>query len=428
VARESLLHHRDFRLLWLGQSVSELGTAVTGTAIPLLAALVLAATPFQMGLLSAAQSAAFLLIGLPAGVWVDRMSRRRLMLGADLGRTVLLLTVPAAWWAGVLTLTQLILVGLLVGVLTVFFDVAYQSYLPALVSRAHLVEGNAKLTATQETAEIGGPALGGGLTQWFGAANAVLADAASYLVSALCLWRIRAIEPVPERLAEQNLRAQIAEGLRFVFGNRMLTAIVSTTGLSNFFTNVMSAVSVLLLTRQLGASAGEVGLLMAGGSLGGVLGALSSGWVITRIGQARTIWLSLVVTAPFALIIPLAGHGLALLLFAAGNIIVWYGGVIYNVAQVSFRQSICPDRLLGRMNASVRFAVWGTMPLGGLAGGGLGELIGIRGTMWVGAIGTVAATLCLVLSPLRRLRDLPTEAEPAATSEPAEPTDGQVSG
>jgi MFS family permease len=409
--RSPLLRHGDFRLLWIGQTVSELGSSVTTTAMPLLAALVLAATPFQMGLLTAAPTVAFLVIGLPAGVWVDRMRRRNLMLRADLGRAALLLSVPVAWWLGWLTMTQLILVGLATGVLTVFFDVAYQSYLPTLIGREHLVDGNGKLQASMEVAQVSGPAAGGGLTQWLGAANAVLADALSYLVSASCLWRIRTVEPEPERPAERNLRRDIAEGLRFVFGNRMLTAIVICTGVSNFFTNMIMAVAVLLLVRQLDASPGIVGVLMATGSLGGVLGALASGRVIRAVGQARAIWLSLVVTAPFAVLIPLVGHGWLLSLYAIGNLIIWLGGVIYNVAQVSFRQSICPDRLLGRMNASVRFLVWGTMPLGSVLGGVLGGAIGLRETLWVGAIGSLLAPLSVLLSPLRRLRDLPERGE-----------------
>ncbi|HWC83266.1 MAG TPA: MFS transporter [Pseudonocardiaceae bacterium] len=422
MASGSLFRHRDFRLLWVGQTISELGSNVTTTAVPLLAALVLAATPFQMGLLAAAPTTAFLLIGLPAGVWVDRMRRRSLMLGADLGRAALLLSVPVAWWAGVLTIAQLIVVGLLVGVLTVFFDVAYQSYLPSLISREHLVDGNGKLQASLTTAQVTGPALGGGLTQWVGAANAVLVDALSYLASALCLWRIRTPEPEPERPETRpRLRADIAEGLRFVFGNRMLTAIVITTGVSNFFTNVIGAVDVLLLTRQLGASAGIVGLLLTTGSVGGVLGALASGRLIARFGQARTIWASLVATSPFMLLIPLVGRGPLLLLFAAGNLVSWAGAVVYNVAQVSFRQSICPDRLLGRMNASVRFLVWGTIPLGGLLGGVLGSTIGLREAMWVGAVGAMLAPVSVLLSPLRGLRDLPESAQPAPAPANSDP-------
>jgi MFS family permease len=411
VRRDSLFFHRDFRLLWLGDTVSQFGSQITNTAAPLLAALVLAATPFEMGVLNAADTAAFLLVGLPAGAWVDRMRRRPLMLAADLGRAVLLASIPVTWWFGVLTLAQLILIGLVVGVLTVFFDVAYQSYLPSLVTREKLTEGNSKLQASQSVAQVSGPAIGGWLTQLAGAANAMGVNALGFLWSATCLWRIRTAETPVVRSPDRNLRREIAEGLRFVFGNRSLVAIVSCTGSSNFFSSMIGAVGVLLLTRNLGASPGIVGLLLAGGGLGGVLGALLSNRISTWLGQGRTIWVSIAVTSPFGLLIPLVGHGWLLSLYGLGWLVYSFGAVVYNIAQVSFRQAICPDRLLGRMNASVRFMVWGTIPLGALVGGVLGTLIGIRPTMWVGAVGMMFAALPLLFSPLRKLRDLPTGVE-----------------
>ena len=407
--RDSLFFHRDFRLLWLGDTVSQFGSIVTGTAAPLVAALVLAATPFEMGLLNAADTAAFLLVGLPAGAWVDRMRRRPLMISADLGRAVLLASIPVAWWLHVLTLTQLILVGLVVGVLTVFFDVAYQSFLPSLVSREKLMEGNSKLQASQSVAFVSGPAIGGWLTQFVGGANAIGLNAVGFLSSAVCLWRIRAVEPTVEPAPDRRLGWEIAEGLKFVFGNRSLVGIVGSTATANFSLNLMSAVSVLVLTRQLGASAGVVGLVMVGGGVGGVLGALTASRISNWLGQGRTIWVSLLVTSPFMLLAPLAGRGWLLSLYAVAWLVSGYGGVVYNIAQVSYRQAICPDRLLGRMNASVRFMVWGTLPLGALVGGVLGDVIGIRATMWVGAIGVLVCPLPVLLSPLRRLRDLPTD-------------------
>lgn len=403
----SLWRHRDFRLLWIGDTGSQFGEMITNTAAPLLAALVLAATPFQMGLLNAADTVAFLLLGLPAGAWVDRMRRRRLMLGANIGRAILLASVPVAWWLGVLTLAQLVLVGLFVGGFSLFFDVAYQSYLPALVGRDQLVDGNAKLQASASVAQVSGPALGGGLTQLLGAANAIGVNALTYVWSIVCLARIRTPEPRIERAPDRNLRREIGEGLRFVVGNRSLVAIVGCTGTSNLCSNIIAAVGVLVLTRQLGASAGVVGLILSAGGVGGVAGALLAGRINARFGQARTIWLSLVVTQPFMLLIPLAGRGWLLSLYAVGWLAFGFGGVVYNVAQVSFRQAICPQRLLGRMNASVRFLVWGTMPLGSLLGGVLGDAIGIHATLWVGTAGVVLAPLFVVLSPLRGMRDVP---------------------
>ncbi|HEX3588531.1 MAG TPA: MFS transporter [Pseudonocardiaceae bacterium] len=419
MAQDSLWRHKDFRLLWLGDTGSQFGEMITNTAAPLLAALVLAATPFEMGLLNAADTAAFLVIGLPAGAWVDRMRRRPLMLGANVGRAVLLASVPVAWWLGVLTLTQLILVGLVVGGLSVFFDVAYQSYLPSLIDRRLLVDGNSKLQASASVAQVSGPAIGGGITQLVGGANAMGVNALTYVWSVLCLCRITTPEAPVERAPERNLRREIAEGLRFVFGNRSLLSIVCCTSASNLSTGLIGAVGVLVLTRQLGASAGVVGLLLAGGGVGGVIGALLAGRIARRFGQARTIWLSLVATQPLVLLIPLAGRGWLLSLYAIGWLAYGFGGVVYNVAQVSFRQAICPDRLLGRMNASVRFLVWGTIPLGSLLGGALGSAIGTHATLWAGAVGVVLAPAFVLFSPLRRLRDLPGQPEPVTSQPPA---------
>jgi MFS family permease len=413
--RGGLIRHRDFRWLWFGDTVSQVGTQVTGIALPLIAVSTLHASVVEVGVLTACEFAAFLLVGLPAGAWVDRMRRRPVMVGTDVLRALLLGSIPAAAAADRLTLYQLYLGAQLHGVCTVFFDVAYQSYLPSLIDRAHLVDGNSKLQASASVAQVSGPGLGGGLTQWFGGANAIGVNALTYVWSVLCLWRIRTPEPRIERGPDRNLRREIAEGLRFVFGNRSLVAIVSCTGSSNLCSGIVGAVGILVLTRQVHASAGIIGLVLTGGGLGGVAGALMARRVAQRFGQARTIWLSLVVTQPLVLLLPLVGPGAWLVLYAIGWLAYGFGGVIYNVAQVSFRQAICPDRLLGRMNASVRFLVWGTIPLGALLGGALGTAIGIRAALWVGAVGIVLSPLWVVCSPMRRLRDIPTD---AATSRP----------
>ncbi|AXB43987.1 MFS transporter [Amycolatopsis albispora] len=403
----SLWRHADFRRLWAGDTASQLGTFVGHTVLPLLAATVLAATPLEMGVLAASETLAFLLLGLPAGAWVDRFRRRPLMLRADFARAALLISVPLAWWAGVLTLTQLVVVALLVGVCTVFFDVAYQSYLPSLVGRDQLLEGNAKLQSSQSVSQVVGPGIGGGIAQLLGPANAVLVTGLGFLSSALCLLRIRRTEPEPEPHENPKLSAQIAEGLRFVFGNRTLRAITSSTATANFANGIFLAVEMLFLTRTLGLSAAAVGVLLAVGGAGSVLGALTSGLVNRRIGQARAIWLVPLLTWPAHLLVPLAAPGWRLGFAVAGLALFGYGVIVYNVAQVSYRQAICPDRLLGRMNASVRFVVWGVLPLGSLLGGVLGEFAGIRNTLWIaGALETLAVVWVLT-SPLRRMRDIP---------------------
>jgi MFS family permease len=406
-ARTTLWRHRDFLLLWSGETVSHVGTTVGQLAVPLLAVTALCATPWEMGLLTAAGTAAFLLVGLPAGALLDRVRRRPVMIAADLARFALFGSVPLAWWFGVLTFPQVLVVVLVGGAATVFFDVAYQSVLPSVVGREGLVEGNTKLESTRGAADAAGPALGGGLVQLVGAANAVLLDAVSFLVSAAALARMRGHEEVPAR-SGRSLRAEIGEGLRYVLGHRLLRAITACTGTANLFGGAMMAVQVIYLATELDLPAGAVGLVLSAAGAAGVAGALTAGWWIRRFGQARVVVGALLVTGPPVLLVASGSP----VLFAVALAAEGYGGVLYNVAQVSFRQSICPDRLLGRMNASIRFLVWGTIPLGGLLGGALGELLGLRVTLLVAAIGIVLAPAWVLFSPLRRLRDLPGADEP----------------
>ncbi|MEU7480997.1 MFS transporter [Lentzea sp. NPDC042327] len=407
----TLWGHRDFRRLWAGDTISQFGSTIGLTVIPLLAAGVLNATPFEMGLLAAAGTMAFLLIGLPAGVWVDRVRRKPLMIAMDVARAVLMLSVPVAWWLGVLDLPQLVVVSLAVGVCTVFFDVAYQSYLPSLVGRDQLVEGNSKLQASMSVAEVSGPAIGGYVAQFLGAANGVLATGVGYLSSAFFLFRISAVEPVPHRHATPDLRREVMEGLRFVFGNVNLRAIVACTGTSNFFHGVQNAVLVLFLLNVAGLSEGTAGLVLSAGGVGGVAGAAVAFRLGTVFGQARMIWLVPVLTWPFTLALPFVSGGWGLVLPMVGLAISVFGVVVYNVGQVSYRQAICPDHLLGRMNASIRWVVWGATPLGALTGGALGSWIGVVPTLWVSLVGAVLGMVWLLVSPLRSMRDLP-----AATS------------
>ncbi|WP_409465963.1 MFS transporter [Amycolatopsis sp. GA6-003] len=409
--RDSLFFHADFRRLWAGDTASQLGMFVGVTAIPLLAAVTLAATPFEMGLLTMAETLGFLVLGLPAGVWVDRMRKRPLMLAADLVRGVLLLSVPLAWWAGVLTMAQVLAVVLFVGFATVFFDVSYQAYLPALVGREKLLEGNAKLQGVQSSAQIAGPSLAGVLVQVVGAASTVLVTGLGYLTSALCLWRIRTVETLPERAGHDRLVPQMLEGLRFVLADRPLRAIVACTATSNFFGGVVQAVQVLFLTRTAGLKPAEVGGLLAVSGVGGIAAALCAGPIIRRIGQARSIWLVPVLFWPGEILVLLAGPDWRIALAGLGMAAFGFGVILYNIAQVSYRQAITPDRLLGRMNASVRFVVWGALPLGGLLGGGLGEWLGLAGALAIGTVGPVAGALWVICSPLRRMRDLPAGGE-----------------
>ena len=406
-ARSSLWRHRDFLLLWGGQSVSEMGSAVTVLALPLTAVVLLRASTLQVGLLSAAATAAFLAVALPAGAVVDRLAKRKLMLACDAARLLIVGSVPVAAASGVLTMAQLYAVALLAGLATVFFDVAYQSYLPALISREQLLDGNGKLATTAEAARLGGPALGGGLVGLVGAAGAMIADAASYAVSVASLLLIRAPEPPARREDRAPRRAELAAGLTFVLREPILRKIVACTGTANLFGSMGTALEIVFLVRVLHVQPAVTGLIVALAALGGVAGGTSSQWLARRIGSARVIWVSTLAFGPVGLLVPFARPGWGVLLFVLG----WFGfsftGVVYNVAQLSYRLAVCPPQLLGRMNAAVRWIVWGTLPLGGLAGGILGSAAGVRPTLFVAAAGAWVAGLWVFFSPLRGMRDVP---------------------
>lgn len=413
-APRSLWRHRDFLMLWSGQTVSELGSAVTKLALPLTAVVMLKASVFQVGLLSAATTLAFLVVALPAGVIVSRAAKRRLMLGCDLGRMLIIGSVPLAAALGVLTLPQLYLAALLAGLLSVFFDISYQSYLPLLLDRDQLVEGNGRIGTTHSLAQVGGPGLGGSLVGLLGAAGAMLADAISFGVSAWSLLLIHAPEPElagprPARLTGRAALAEIRDGLRFLRRHQILRSIIAGSGLTNLFLSMIIALQVVFLVRALRLSPGYIGLLLALATVCGVAGGAVSGVLARRIGSARVIWASLLGFGAAGLLIPLARPGWEVLLFALGWGGLTFAVVVYNVAQISYRQAACPPALLSQMNATARWIVTGVQPFGGVLGGALGTALGMRGALWIAVAGTWASGLVVLLSPLRRMRDVPVE-------------------
>ncbi len=416
-AGRGLWHHRDFLLLWGGQTVSEMGSAVTNLALPLTAVVVLKATTFEVGLLTAAATLAFALIALPAGALVDRRAKRGIMIACDAARLVIIGSVPVAWYAGVLTMGQLYAVAVTAGICTVFFDVSYQSYLPVLLAQEHLMDGNGKLGATQSFAQLVGPGLGGGLVGAFGAAGAMTADAVSYAVSVGSLLGIRHREPrarpadgdAAARPGLPGLRAEIAEGLRYVVRHPILRKVVACTGTSNLFSSMATAVEIIFLVRVLHVRPAYTGLIFALAAIGGVVGGVFSGRLARRVGTARIIWVSILIFGLPALLPALAEPGWRVVLFPIGFAGIFFSAVVYNVAQVSYRQAVTPPRLMGRMNAATRWIVWGTMPLGAVIGGALGTAIGVRPTLWIGLAGSWAAGLWVYFSPLRRMRDVPHE-------------------
>lgn len=407
--RRSLARHPDFRRLWVGDAFGQLGAQLTGIALPVLAVRDLGASEMQMGLLTAAETAAFLVIGLPTGAWVDRMRKRRVLVVADLVRAAVLTAVVLLAVTGHASMAVLYAGALVMSAATVFFDVAHQSYVPGLVGLEHIGEGNAKLQATQSVAQVAAPALGGALLRVVAAPLVIAVNAVTYLVSAVAVGRIRKVEDLPPVADRRPLRTEIAEGLRFVAHQPLLRRIVACTAIGNLFGALSGALTVIYALRVLGLDEAAYGTVLSASAVGGLLGAVLSDRLVRWVGEGRIIPLAALAFAPGAALMPLASvlpfPPQAVLM--AGGMLFFSAVVVYNVAQVSFRQRICPPVLLGRMNASVRFVVWGTTPIGALLGGWLGHSWGVLPALWVAAAGTVVSALPVVLSPLLRMRDLP---------------------
>jgi MFS family permease len=405
-----LWSHPGFMKLWAASAISDVGSQVTVVALPLIAALSLGATPWQMGLLSAAGSAPILLVGLFAGVWVDRLRRRPLMIAADVGRAALLLLIPLAAAAGTLRMEILYVVALSTGALSVLFDVAYLSLLPTLVDRDELVEANGKIEVTASVAQVVGPGLGGTLLGTLGAAVAVMVDAVSFLVSALVLRGIPATEPRPAASGERvGVTAEIVEGLHAVAHHRILRALAVCSASTNLFGRMFLAVYVLYMTRDLGLDSVGVGLVFAAGGVGALAGSLVVEATTRRLGPGPTmIWAQLVfgvtgLAVPLAVLMP----RIALPLVVGSEFTQWMAIVVYYVSAVSVRQALVPDRLRGRVNATMRFLAGGAMPIGALIGGALGGVIGLPWTLVAAELGMLLGFVWLVLSPVRALRELP---------------------
>lgn len=414
----SLFASRDFRLLLVGQTTSQLGAQVSGVALPLLAVVSLHASAFEVGLLGAASTLAFAVIGLPAGAWVDRMRRRPLLVASDLLRAVLLLSIPLAAVFGALTMAQLLVVSLLAGVARVFFDVGYRSYLPSVIGRDRVLAGNSSLEFVRASGQVAGPALGGVLVSLIGAASVVLVQAGAFAVSALCLLGIRAREDAPAAPEQRRrMRSEIAEGLGVVFRSRVLRATAVASALSNFSFAMASAVNMVFLSRTLGLDPALIGVVIAVGSVTVMVGAAFTTRLSRAVGSVRIVWLSLAVTAPLSLLGAFAQPGWWTLLIVAGIAAGEFGQIVYAITQVSVRQQICPDRVLGRVNATMQVVVMGLFPLGAIVGGVLGDAIGARWTLVAAGVLLLACPVVLwrALRGVRDVSDLPEAA--AAASE-----------
>jgi MFS family permease len=402
----SLFRERDFRLLFVGQGVSAVGTTITHVALPLIAVAYLDAGPFEVSLIAAAGFAAWLVVGLPAGVFADRRVRRPLLIFADLGRAALLATVPAAALADMLTVPHLVAVALFAGVLSVLFDVAYPAFIPVVVAdKGRLTDANGKLFATESAAHVAGPGLGGLLLQAVGAAGAIAVDVVSFLISAVTLKMIRSPEPqpVPQR---GSARAELMDGLRYTFGRPFTRAVLGASVIGNFVLGGYNPIVVIFLYETVGLSEAAVGLLLGVGAAGAVVGALVTGPIGNRIGDARLMRIAPLIVVVFGVLVPLTAPDWRLAVFAVGSFGLSAGIGAFNVCVRAALQTTVPAELLGRTMASIRLFSRGVLPIGALTTGVLATATSPRVALAVLVALLVLWPIWLRMSPVGRVRTL----------------------
>jgi len=407
--------HRDFRLFWTGETVNRFGTAISGVAIPLIAISQLEASTFEVGVLTAASWAPWLLIGLPVGAWIDRRPRRPLLIGTSVISLLLLAAVPIAAAAGLLSIELLLTIALLTGAASVVFQTAYGAYLPTLVDPADHAEGNAKLHGSASAAQIIGLGCGGLIVQFFGATNALYVDAATFAVAACCLTAIRFRERHP---ATARQAGAIREGIRLVAQDVWLRTLTIFGATSNLALMGYQAIVVVFLVRTVGLTPGTVGVLVAAAASGGVLGAFIGRRLAARFGTARAMLLCELGLPTLALLIPLAQLSPAL--YVVGGFGVGAGIVGGNVVKSTFLQSYCPPDLRGRLSATSAFVNYGTIPLGAVLGGSLASWLGLEAALWITTAGVPLASLVLLFSPIRGRRDLPAQQRAESSRAPIE--------
>jgi MFS family permease len=414
----TLWRHTDFMKLWVGQTISEVGSVVTRTAVPLVALLVLGAGPTEMALIVVSASLAVLLVGFFAGAWVDRLRRRPLMILADVLRAVLLLSIPIAYLADVLYMEQLYVVVFLVGCLGAFFDAAYPAYVPSLIGVDHVVDANSKLATSSSLAEIGGPGLAGGLVQLVGAPFAILVDAISYVGSAISLLLIRTSEPArPTRTESVPIRREIVEGLSLIRRHTLLLPITLRSVIAHTAGSFYGVLYILFLVEDLGLQPLALGIVISAGGVGALVGSLFAGRAIRRFGIGPALIWSAVGASAIGILTPLAGGpvAIAFLMVLLPQLIGDGLQTIEGVAELSLIQGVVPDKLLGRVNASLEVFSHGiAYPLGALLAAVVAGSIGIGGGIAIGWAGMAVSILLLVFSPLPRIRQA-SDAVPAGT-------------
>lgn len=412
--KSSHLRNKNFLALWGGQTVSVIGSQMTGLAIPVFAVSFLNINEAQMGYLNASSTASFLLVGLIAGAWVDRWVKRRVMIWADVIRLVAVALLPILYFAGAIQIWHLFVIAGVMGLATVFFDVAYQSFVPFVVEKDQIASANSSLETTNQLSSIGGPAIVGSLLTFFKAPVLLIADALSFFISAITLSVIRDREEPKPKAERKKLRHEIAEGLQFVWTNEMIRSVSFTTAISNLFSTAQFTLIPLVILRDLKISPAGFGLIESIAAIGGLVGAVTAARLSKWIGEGQVIAVSAVLMGVTAFAPALAAGSsqlVAMVILCAGQFVGSFTVLTYNITQVSARQRLCPEHLLGRMNASIRFFVWGVMPIGALLSGAAATAFGIGTVLWVAAIGVFLSAGFVVFSPLSRMKKLPDAAE-----------------
>jgi MFS family permease len=416
---DGLWRNHDFLKLWSGETVSLVGSQVTDLALPLAAILTLRASAGQVGILRAAEFTPYLLVTLFAGAWLDRRRRRPVLIATDLARALLLALIPAAAVVGFLRIELLYVIAFAGGICTVVFSLAYQSYVPALVERAQLVEANSKLQVSASTAAVGGAGLAGILVSVLTAPFALIVDAVSFLASALGLLLIRKREAEPAPRQSVGVWREIGQGVGLVFGNPSLRGLACWAATVNLFYVAIETIILLYATRELAIRPALLAFIIASASVGALVGSLLASWAQRRFAFGFALCASYLLACLPSLLIPLARGSLATVsvLFGASFVLTGMGMAMSQVYVISLRQAMTPTHLFGRMNATYRFVVSGAVPLGALLAGYLGETLGLRGTLTVAALGLISALVWVLFSPLPRLRTLPEPAAPVGSGD-----------
>lgn len=417
----SLLRHRDFLLFWFSETTTTVGGSVSGVAFPLVAVLTLHASAFQVGLLAAMGQIPVFVLGLPAGAWVDRLRHRPVMVLTDIGRCGVMLVVPLSVAFGALHLTTLYVVAAAHAILRTLFEPAWHAYLPALVSRDQLIDANGKVALISTPAEVGGKGLGGLLVQVLGAPFALLADAVGFALAAASLAAIRTAEPRPQPVQGTGLAGQVREGVRLVLLHPVLRVLAGFTAVASFGLSGFYALAMVFLSRTVGVPASLIGLLTALGGLGGLLGAVTTKHASNRFGSARWLLTSTAVSFPFGVLIPLTHYDFSLAGYVAGTAMISAAVTSYNIIAVSYTQTICPPRMLGRVHSAKRVMILGTATAGSILSGAMGNWIGIRPALTIIMAILLTVPLALCTSSLRSRRELPTDPDADAAQPPRRP-------